>query len=114
METRAAAEGFTASPPSDRLPPTSTARRTASAEWHASGPDAAGGFRTAPLYPDWFPPRPRRRGPACTLLRATIPTRSLPCWGSAPPRSPRSEEHTSELQSLTNLVCRLLLEKKKN
>src|SRR5438046_1376825 len=35
----------------------------------------------------------------------------------APPASPRrakrSEEHTSELQSLTNLVCRLLLEKKK-
>src|SRR5262249_62322287 len=34
----------------------------------------------------------------------------------APPRrgqEARSEEHTSELQSLTNLVCRLLLEKKK-
>src|SRR5437016_10328681 len=28
-------------------------------------------------------------------------------------RIARSEEHTSELQSLTNLVCRLLLEKKK-
>src|SRR5258706_4069063 len=28
-------------------------------------------------------------------------------------RHGRSEEHTSELQSLTNLVCRLLLEKKK-
>src|SRR2546426_2138259 len=28
--------------------------------------------------------------------------------------SPRSEEHTSELQSPCNLVCRLLLEKKKN
>src|SRR5438093_5852109 len=28
-------------------------------------------------------------------------------------RQARSEEHTSELQSLTNLVCRLLLEKKK-
>src|SRR5437016_9266655 len=28
-------------------------------------------------------------------------------------RNKRSEEHTSELQSLTNLVCRLLLEKKK-
>src|SRR5262249_60792019 len=28
-------------------------------------------------------------------------------------RATRSEEHTSELQSLTNLVCRLLLEKKK-
>src|SRR2546427_2764201 len=27
---------------------------------------------------------------------------------------PRSEEHTSELQSQSNLVCRLLLEKKKN
>src|SRR2546430_4947691 len=29
-------------------------------------------------------------------------------------RVPRSEEHTSELQSQSNLVCRLLLEKKKN
>src|SRR5437016_13685462 len=29
------------------------------------------------------------------------------------PSMARSEEHTSELQSLTNLVCRLLLEKKK-
>src|SRR5437016_8473469 len=28
-------------------------------------------------------------------------------------KNKRSEEHTSELQSLTNLVCRLLLEKKK-
>ena len=35
--------------------------------------------------------------------------------GVVPPLSAniRSEEHTSELQSLTNLVCRLLLEKKK-
>src|SRR5438046_10744973 len=32
---------------------------------------------------------------------------------SGPGESERSEEHTSELQSLTNLVCRLLLEKKK-
>src|SRR2546426_9123655 len=30
------------------------------------------------------------------------------------PRDNRSEEHTSELQSPCNLVCRLLLEKKKN
>src|SRR5438046_8227833 len=37
------------------------------------------------------------------------------CKGRAGGRQsrPRSEEHTSELQSLTNLVCRLLLEKKK-
>src|SRR2546428_14041935 len=33
---------------------------------------------------------------------------------SSPPRAPRrSEEHTSELQSRSDLVCRLLLEKKK-
>src|SRR5256885_8439145 len=31
-----------------------------------------------------------------------------------PPARTRSEEHTSELQSPCNLVCRLLLEKKKN
>src|SRR5207247_11222283 len=30
------------------------------------------------------------------------------------PRCPRSEEHTSELQSRVDLVCRLLLEKKNN
>src|SRR5690606_39482566 len=34
--------------------------------------------------------------------------------GSAPRSGTRSEEHTSELQSRENLVCRLLLEKKKN
>ena len=34
--------------------------------------------------------------------------RGIPLWAGN-----RSEEHTSELQSLTNLVCRLLLEKKK-
>src|SRR5262249_56274667 len=38
-------------------------------------------------------------------------TIEMPRLGS---RLPRSEEHTSELQSLTNLVCRLLLEKKKH
>src|SRR2546430_7237942 len=31
-----------------------------------------------------------------------------------PASTPRSEEHTSELQSQSNLVCRLLLEKKKH
>src|SRR5690606_40986299 len=36
-------------------------------------------------------------------------------WLAASPiNDPRSEEHTSELQSRENLVCRLLLEKKKN
>src|SRR5256886_3838111 len=39
------------------------------------------------------------------------PKRHPPTWN--PRRTPRSEEHTSELQSQSNLVCRLLLEKKK-
>src|SRR5437016_10763914 len=43
---------------------------------------------------------------SCFVLRTEIPA-------SEYDTSPRSEEHTSELQSLTNLVCRLLLEKKK-
>src|SRR6266536_1888082 len=65
-----------------------------------------------------------RRPPRSTLFPYTTLFRSLP-----PPRgrrssrprlrrrgpwaSPRSEEHTSELQSRVDLVCRLLLEKKK-
>src|SRR5690606_40441455 len=40
-------------------------------------------------------------------------TRSTAAPVRTPPRAPRSEEHTSELQSRENLVCRLLLEKKK-
>src|SRR5437016_9688122 len=50
-----------------------------------------------------------------SALRATGFSVVLPWKIWSNPRSifPRSEEHTSELQSLTNLVCRLLLEKKK-
>src|SRR5690242_4207684 len=40
-------------------------------------------------------------------------TGSLPRAGDRKPPYGRSEEHTSELQSHVNLVCRLLLEKKK-
>src|SRR5260370_8940274 len=39
---------------------------------------------------------------------------SISWWGAPSPTVVRSEEHTSELQSHLNLVCRLLLEKKKN
>src|SRR5712672_512444 len=47
--------------------------------------------------------------------RPAIRSASMPAWPSVRPhkRSRRSEEHTSELQSLAYLVCRLLLEKKK-
>src|SRR2546430_8728495 len=58
--------------------------------------------------------------PYTTLFRSTQPVDYQWCrLGSQEtetllhPRSRRSEEHTSELQSQSNLVCRLLLEKKK-
>src|SRR5205807_9740074 len=66
-----------------------------------------------------------RRPPRSTLFPYTTLFRSRPQSGHAarPRRGPpasrrtrdpgRSEEHTSELQSPCNLVCRLLLEKKK-
>src|SRR2546425_7012016 len=47
-----------------------------------------------------------RRTPPVTLTK----TSRLP--NGRPPQRVRSEEHTSELQSLAYLVCRLLLEKK--
>src|SRR2546430_9971722 len=47
--------------------------------------------------------------------RTAIPLERLPAAMTAitSARAQRSEEHTSELQSQSNLVCRLLLEKKK-
>src|SRR2546430_10871844 len=66
--------------------------------------------------------------PYTTLFRSISPRYGSPCpkrspranyWSISPPSSLsypvsgyRSEEHTSELQSQSNLVCRLLLEKK--
>src|SRR3712207_7146894 len=48
-------------------------------------------------------------------VRRPATTASPPSSRAAPPTpAPRSEEHTSELQSRQYLVCRLLLEKKKN
>src|SRR2546428_3302332 len=44
-------------------------------------------------------------------LGAGYEPRSNPAWSCT---RPRSEEHTSELQSRSDLVCRLLLEKKKH
>src|SRR5258706_8304695 len=49
----------------------------------------------------------------CRLLRRETPPRNRHGARGGVSRRRRSEEHTSELQSLTNLVCRLLLEKKK-
>src|SRR5260370_28837205 len=56
--------------------------------------------------------------PYTTLFRSPLRSKACDCRSldSSPGCSwlqPRSEEHTSELQSHLNLVCRLLLEKKK-
>src|SRR2546430_11835797 len=59
-----------------------------------------------------------RTPPTSWGVRISTPKRRA--WATArrarsfPLRPIRSEEHTSELQSQSNLVCRLLLEKKKN
>src|SRR5207249_7888087 len=67
-----------------------------------------------------------RRPPRSTLFPYTTLFRSQrsrsaaggshtkPDWLGTKPSASRSEEHTSELQSRFDLVCRLLLEKKKN
>src|SRR2546427_7820257 len=61
-----------------------------------------------------YPPCQRPPGPRGTSVRQRCRAGSLsPISGAACARCPRSEEHTSELQSQSNLVCRLLLEKKK-
>src|SRR5690606_40995367 len=54
-------------------------------------------------------PHPCARRPS---VRPSASHRACP-KASAESPAPRSEEHTSELQSRENLVCRLLLEKKK-
>src|SRR3712207_8964794 len=57
--------------------------------------------------PPVAPVRTPRDGPS-------TPAREAPVRRRSPHRLLRSEEHTSELQSRQYLVCRLLLEKKKN
>src|SRR2546421_8056403 len=65
-------------------------------------------------------PRSRLSKTACSASRETSsfspsPKSSLPGYGHSTDKTGwfRSEEHTSELQSRSDLVCRLLLEKKK-
>src|SRR2546430_9419839 len=58
-------------------------------------------FRSSPLL------TVLRRSPLASFFRITAAS------ATTAPDTSRSEEHTSELQSQSNLVCRLLLEKKK-
>src|SRR2546426_3288306 len=57
--------------------------------------------------------RPRARGRAPSAPGGVRPARGRPVRVLTCALPIRSEEHTSELQSPCNLVCRLLLEKKK-
>src|SRR2546430_5131856 len=54
-----------------------------------------------------------RAGPLPVRARAPGTETLAAALGAGDDRQRRSEEHTSELQSQSNLVCRLLLEKKK-
>src|SRR5262249_46263717 len=67
--------------------------------WDTGGPTSRGATRSDLNRPDIRPP--------CALGARLAAAEKQEA-------AERSEEHTSELQSLTNLVCRLLLEKKKN
>src|SRR3712207_7600091 len=81
-------------PRSTLFPYTTLFRSRSSGRWHSST------SAEAPTKPK-FQPSPSR-------------TRLHQKCATSCPSSPRSEEHTSELQSRQYLVCRLLLEKKKN
>src|SRR5260221_9799126 len=79
-------------------------------------------FRSSPLRRKGDRRRPKRSSPWVGTCSTSHPTlfRAVGRTGCAVLRLPsgracpsRSEEHTSELQSHSDLVCRLLLEKKK-
>src|SRR5438046_8785546 len=96
--------------------------------WTSSSPDCAPPISHPPSFPtrrssdlafryrdadqhggDGLGHRPR--GEAMPIVAAVLVALDEDCF-AARDEEARSEEHTSELQSLTKLVCRLLLEKK--
>src|SRR2546426_12480080 len=64
-------------------------------------------------YTTLFRSVPRMVPPRCVMPRTALASSGTTRSSPRSPAMPRSEEHTSELQSPCNLVCRLLLEKKK-
>src|SRR5688500_19208881 len=95
-----------APPPNATLLPYTTLFRSAGS-LRAATADHAAGPGSAPARSRRAPSSARRRSAALANRRS--PSRSSRAAAS---RRTRSEEHTSELQSPCNLVCRLLLEKK--
>src|SRR5690606_39333587 len=76
----------------------------------APGCSSASAAATPPSTPPNPNPAP---GSWCPWAWSPEPSTPPEAAAGAPSPPPRSEEHTSELQSRENLVCRLLLEKKK-
>src|SRR5688572_32346723 len=90
-------------PPRSTLFPYTTLFRSGSAAVHAAR------NRAPSILGYWRPPAKlgaRGEGPAAAAAHLDV------CLAAASNVEGRSEEHTSELQSQSNLVCRLLLEKK--
>src|SRR5205085_12652949 len=96
-------------PPSSPLFPYTTLFRSA-ADRRRVRPVAGRPHHAAPGRP---PDRADERPGGRPGVRVVVPGRG-PDGDAAPADARRSEEHTSELQSQSNLVCRLLLEKKKH
>src|SRR5687767_15565812 len=92
-------------PPRSTLFPYTTLFRSAEADFTIRACRATHSRLLRPRTPFLGGNRPRQHHQSA--CGSTRPRWSLPGGGS------RSEEHTSELQSLAYLVCRLLLEKKK-
>src|SRR5258706_6600047 len=76
-------------------------------------------FRSPPkpkvpaFYTDWLPRANKQLTATKLVITRSITELINSIKMAMAEKRPRSEEHTSELQSLTNLVCRLLLAKKK-
>src|SRR5262245_64645625 len=70
--------------------------------------------RPAPRPPADEQPPPAGALRSGAWQRLVLESQTVPLGQSLFKVQPRSEEHTSELQSLRHLVCRLLLEKKKD
>src|SRR2546427_9521507 len=77
-------------------------------------------FPYTTLFRSWPCTRPPENRRTSRMLASSSATALLCIWNAsmqskavALDEASRSEEHTSELQSQSNLVCRLLLEKKK-
>src|SRR5699024_8777464 len=109
------AEAASDSEPAPGSPPSASASTAAGVDPSASAAVSASSAlvsvpsRFGPAPPESDSPPAASAPPPAPSASAPAPAPSV----SAPAPAPRSEEHTSELQSRFDLVCRLLLEKKK-